>query len=161
MHGAGRVVGLDLGARRIGVAVSDASRSLASPRTVFERSGDPAADLAALAALVVSEEATCVVVGLPRSLSGALGPAARRVLEEVEQLRGALGVPVDTVDERLTTTEALRRRRGRAEEATGRRATGRGAPRRYGPAPGRAVIDHEAAAILLQAWLDAAATDRS
>ena len=72
-----RVVGVDLGERRIGVAVSDGTGTLASPRCTIERSGDAAADRAALAAVVEEVEARRVVVGLPLSLNGRRGPAAR------------------------------------------------------------------------------------
>ncbi|HUO48349.1 MAG TPA: Holliday junction resolvase RuvX, partial [Acidimicrobiales bacterium] len=69
-------MGIDLGARRIGVAVSDSRGTLASPRTTLVRSGDPDADRAALVALVADEAVAKVVVGRPVSLDGRSGPAA-------------------------------------------------------------------------------------
>ncbi|HLH47418.1 MAG TPA: Holliday junction resolvase RuvX, partial [Acidimicrobiales bacterium] len=102
----GRVIGLDLGSRRIGVAVSDGDQRLATSVATVQRGGDPVADHRALAALVGDYEAVGVVVGLPRSLSGAVGPAARAALDEVAALRSSLDVPVDTEDERLTTVTA-------------------------------------------------------
>lgn len=134
----GRLLGLDLGSRRIGVAVTDSDRTLASGVTAIERSSDRARDHAAVAALVEEYGAVGVVVGVPYSLSGATGPAAQAALEEIDQLRGALEVEVDTVDERLTTVAAAG-----ALRASGRRAR-----------QARAVIDQTAAAVLLQSWID-------
>ncbi|HEX5267003.1 MAG TPA: Holliday junction resolvase RuvX, partial [Acidimicrobiales bacterium] len=112
-----------------------------------ERSGDRADDHARLAATAAELGAEEVVVGLPLSLSGGLGPAARAALDEVEELRSALGVPVHTQDERFTTVTATRALR----EADGRRA-GRGTRRARAP---KGAVDEAAAAVLLQAWLDA------
>jgi putative holliday junction resolvase len=140
---AGRVAALDLGSRRIGVAYSDSGRTIASPWGTIERSGDPARDRAAIVDAVREIEASVVVVGLPLSLSGAAGAAARAALDETEALRvvlDPLGVAVETADERFTTTEAQR-----ALTASGRK--GRAA---------RQVIDSAAAMVLLQAWLDRA-----
>ena len=138
-----RVMGIDLGTRRIGLAVSDAGGRLATPAGVVERSGDPARDHALLAAAVTAAEAEAVVVGLPLSLSGATGPAARSALDEIELLRTALGVPVHTQDERFTTVTAARALR----EGGGRSG------RREGRTKG--AVDEAAAAVLLQTWLDA------
>lgn len=134
----GRLLGLDLGSRRIGVAVTDSDRTVASGVTAIERSADRARDHAAVAALVEEYGAVGVVVGVPYSLTGAAGPAAQAALEEIDQLRAALDVEVDTVDERLTTVAAAG-----ALRASGRRAR-----------QARAVIDQTAAAVLLQSWID-------
>jgi putative Holliday junction resolvase len=134
----GRVLGIDLGARRIGIAISDAGQRMAAGLTVVARSGDVGADHRALAALAGDEEAVAAVVGLPRSLDGSLGPAARGVRQEVEQLRTMLGVPVEVIDERFTTVTAAR-----ALRAGGAR-----------PAQARRLVDQEAAAVILQSWLD-------
>ncbi len=139
--GRGRVAALDLGSRRIGVAYSDSGRSLASPWGTIERSGDADRDRAAVVEAVRDVEAVAVVVGLPLSLSGRVGPAARAALQEADALRRELeplGVAVETADERLTTVEAQRSLR-----LAGR--TGRSA---------RRVVDSAAAMVLLQAWLD-------
>jgi putative Holliday junction resolvase len=133
-----KALGLDLGGRRIGVAVSDRAGALATPWTVIERSGDERADHAALAALVAEAGADRVVVGLPLSLDGTYGPAARAVRQEAAALARALPVPVEMADERLTTVTA-----GRALRDTGRAARRR-----------RKVVDQAAAAVMLQAWLD-------
>lgn len=133
-----RVVGLDLGAARIGVAISDPSGVVASPHSVLRRTGSHAADHRAVAAVIEEYEAELLVVGLPRSLDGSLGRAATSTLTEVDELATALAVPVETVDERLTTVSAERSLRDMHV---------RGAAR-------RAVVDKVAAAILLQSWLD-------
>jgi putative Holliday junction resolvase len=142
----GRVVALDLGARRIGVAYSDSRRTLASPWGVVERSGDVSRDHAAVLAVISEVEAGTVVVGLPLSLSGVSGPAAQAALREVATLRQTLeplGVTVETADERFTTVEAQR-----SLTAAGRK----------GPAS-RKVIDSAAAMVLLQGWLDGRARE--
>ena len=139
--GSGRVVALDLGARRIGVAYSDSRRTLASPWGMIPRSGDLGRDHAAVLAVLDEVEAHTVVVGLPLSLSGASGPAAQAALAEVATLRQTLeplDITVETADERFTTVEAQR-----SLTAAGRK--GRAS---------RSVIDSAAAMVLLQAWLD-------
>ncbi len=136
-----RVVGIDLGRRRIGVAVSDGTGTLATPRCTIERTGDDGADWLAVAAVVTEVGARHVVVGLPLSLDGRRGPAARAAVADAQGLAQALaphGVSVETFDERLTTVSAARSlheagRRGRSQ---------------------RSRIDQAAAAVLLQAWLD-------
>jgi putative Holliday junction resolvase len=133
-----RVLGIDLGAKRIGVAVSDRSGTIATPLTVVQRSGNVAADHRRIAALVAEEEAERVVVGMPLSLDGSMGPAARAAAAEAEVLASVVGVPVETYDERLTTVSAersLMEARMRAEAR-------------------RRVVDKVAAAVMLQSWLD-------
>jgi putative Holliday junction resolvase len=134
-----RVVALDLGERRIGVAVSDRAGTVAVPHDTVRRSGDPVADREAIAGLVADLEAERVVVGLPLSLDGSYGPAARRAEEEAKALADALTVPVELADERLTTVTA-----NRSLAASGVRARDR-----------RRAVDQLAATVLLQAWLDA------
>jgi putative holliday junction resolvase len=139
--GAGRVVALDLGERRIGVAYSDSGRLLASPWGVVTRSGDPGRDRTAVLEAISEIDAQTVVVGLPLSLSGANGPAARSALAEVEALRlllEPLGITVETADERFTTVEAQR-------SLTAAGLKGKAA---------RSRIDSAAAMVLLQSWLD-------
>lgn len=134
----GPVVGIDLGSRRIGVAVSDRTATLASPHAVVARSGDVAADHRRLAEITAEVGAVRMVVGLPISLDGSMGSAAQAAIAEADALAAVVGVPVETYDERLTTVTAQRSLR-----AGGTRA------RRQRP-----VIDQAAAAVLLQAWLD-------
>jgi putative Holliday junction resolvase len=136
-----RVIALDLGSRRIGVAISDPTGTIASPHSVIERSGDVALDHQAIASLVGELDAERVVVGLPVSMNGAMGPAARAATAEAETLATVLLVPVETYDERLTTVAADRlllagRVRGGAR---------------------RRVVDKIAAAVILQGWLGAKA----
>ena len=131
-----RVLGLDLGTRRVGVAVS--AGNLATPYSVLERSEDRATDHAAIAALVDELGAERVVVGLPLSLDGKMGPAARAAADEAEVLGDVLGVPVETYDERLTTVTA-----DRSLSSLGLSGQAR-----------RRVVDKVAAAVMLQAWLD-------
>ncbi len=135
---AGRALGLDLGSRRIGVAVSDDDRRVASALAVHERGGSHAEDHLALAAIVAEMGATVVIVGLPLSLTGAEGPAAAAVQAEVSELRRVLDVPVECSDERYSTVIARQ-----ALAGGGRR-----------PAARRAVVDKMAAAAILQTWLD-------
>ncbi|MHB1987082.1 MAG: Holliday junction resolvase RuvX [Acidimicrobiales bacterium] len=142
-----RVLAVDLGERRIGVALSDAGGILASPYTVIERSGNAVSDREQVLALIDDTGAELVVVGLPLSLSGERGVAARKAAAEADELAAIARVPVELFDERLTTVEATRRRRSLASRSLG---PGR-APRRLG----RKGIDAEAAAVLLEAWLDA------
>jgi putative Holliday junction resolvase len=137
------VAAIDLGSRRIGIAYSDSARTLASPWGTVERSGDAQRDRQAVVDAVRECEARTLVVGLPLSLSGGAGPAAKVALDETEALRALLeplGVGVETADERFTTIEAER----------GLRAAGR-----TGKAA-RKVVDSAAAMVLLQAWLDRA-----
>jgi putative holliday junction resolvase len=132
----GRVLGLDLGDARIGVAISDDERRIAVPVGTV-RTGAPA-DLKAIAALVVEHGVTAVVVGHPLLLSGASGDRAHHAERFADALRAVLPVPVALQDERLSTSEAER-----ALRETG--ASGRDR---------RRVLDRSAATVILQAWLD-------
>src|SRR5439155_1130054 len=80
------------------VAPSDTSGAIATPREVLRRTGDPAADRAAIVRAVEELEAELVIVGLPLSLDGSMGPAARAAAVEAEALRAVLSVPVETYD---------------------------------------------------------------
>ena len=133
-----RALGIDLGSKRIGVAVSDISGAVANALTTVHRSRSRRHDHAELARLVRDEEADVVVVGLPLSLDGTEGPAARAALEEAKQLATVVEVPVEMYDERFTTVTAER----------GLMEAGLDARRR------RDVVDKVAAAVMLQAWLD-------
>jgi putative Holliday junction resolvase len=133
-----RALGVDLGSKRIGVAISDRSGTIASPLTVLARGRSRREDHERLAALAREEEAVVVVVGMPKSLSGAIGPAARAATAEIEALASVIGVPVETYDERFTTVTA---ERALAEGGVRGRAR-------------RQVVDKVAAAVILQSWLD-------
>ncbi len=134
----GRVLGLDLGDVRIGVAISDPERRLAVPLGTVH-TGAPA-DLKAIAALVGDNEVTLVVVGHPLSLSGEAGPRAHHTERFAEALRAVLDVPVVLRDERLSTVEADR---ALAAAGVGRRQR-------------RRVVDRSAATVILQSFLDGA-----
>ena len=135
-----RVLGLDVGSRRIGVAVSDPLGLTAQPWDVQETSPtDPDAAAVALAALAARLDVTCVVAGLPLDQRGEVGRQARRVLEFLDRLRAHVSVPVETWDERFSTAAA-------------ERALLEGGVRR---ARRRQVRDKVAASLILQSWLDA------
>ncbi|MFP5318954.1 MAG: Holliday junction resolvase RuvX [Acidimicrobiia bacterium] len=133
-----RAVGIDLGERRIGVAVSDSGGVLAVPHSTVSRSGDETEDHAALARIVEETGAERVVIGLPLSLDGSRGPAARKVLAEATAIEAAVGVPVELYDERFTTVSAARSLAGSGLSSRARRR----------------VVDEAAATVLLQSWLD-------
>ncbi len=133
-----RALGLDLGSKRIGVAISDSDGILATPIEVVSRVGDREREHRVIAELVAEWEAEIVVVGLPYSLDGSVGPAAKLCLSESRALGDTLTVPVVTYDERLTTVTAERSLKEQNMKADARRR----------------VIDKVAASVILQAWLD-------
>jgi putative Holliday junction resolvase len=132
-----RILALDVGERRTGVALSDSLGWLATPLTVL-KSRSREAELAAIVELVQSRQVEQVVVGYPRSLDGSVGPQAKRVDQYVAQLRTHLPeVPVILWDERLSTAQAER-----LIHEAGKRVQ-------------RERIDAAAAAVILQDYLDA------
>ncbi|MGI8587426.1 MAG: Holliday junction resolvase RuvX [Chloroflexia bacterium] len=133
-----RVLALDLGSKRIGVAVSDELRMVARPLTAILSRGRNA-DAAAIAGLVTEQAAGLVLVGLPLPLSGAHGPQAGKVRKFGDYLAAQLAVPVEYWDERFTTLEA-----SRLLTRSGVR-----------PRDQRDQIDSAAAAVLLQSYLNA------
>jgi putative holliday junction resolvase len=134
----GRILGLDLGTRRIGVALSDPSETIAAPLETLTVTGRRAA-LQHIAALCRRHGVARVVVGWPRNMDGSRGPAAQEAEVFAARLRAALDVPVDLWDERLSTAAAERM----LIETGTRRDNRRGAR------------DRVAAALVLQAYLDA------
>ena len=134
----GPVLGIDLGDARIGVAISDESRRLAVPVGTIHV-GQPPGELIAIAEIVRERGVTAIVVGIPLSLRGERGTRAGHAESFTEALAGAVDVPIELQDERLSTVEA--------ERALGAAGT-RGRERRR-------VVDASAAAVILQAWLDA------
>lgn len=134
-----RILAIDVGERRIGVAAADDRTRVAIPITTITVQGDP---VDAIAHVVQEQQADELVVGLPLSLSGALGPQAQRVQALVDALVARLPLPIRTWDERLTTVEAARRLPA---------GTRRGGRRGAGTADRQ---DAVAAAIILQAYLD-------
>jgi putative Holliday junction resolvase len=133
-----RILALDVGDKRIGVAVSDPSRSLARSLVVMARR-DLARTVRRLAALVREQEAVRIVVGHPLSLAGEVGSQAKRVERFTEELARAVEVPVELWDERYSTLSAERILRERG----------------MSPRKRRRWVDATAAAIILQDYLDA------
>ena len=133
-----RAVGIDLGSKRIGVAISDSDGTVATPYEVIQRSGDRDRDRRAIAGIVAEVEAEILVVGLPLSLDGTEGRAAQGARHEAGLLESVVDVPVVLHDERLTTVTAERMLMEQNLKAPERRK----------------VVDKVAAAVLLQAWLD-------
>lgn len=101
------MMALDIGGRRIGVALSDSTRVLASPLTTL-RAEPRAAALARIAELIAQHEVAELVVGLPLTLSGEIGPQAQLIQAFVEELRRVVRVPIQLFDERLTSVAAER-----------------------------------------------------
>ena len=135
----GRVMALDVGGRRIGVALSDTTRVLASPLTTL-RAEPRDRVLSEIAALVQRHEVVEVVVGLPLTLSGEIGPQAHLIQLFVERLKGVLTAPIHLFDERLTTVAAERMMLDLGMKPEQRKAR----------------IDEVAASIILQDFLDSA-----
>ena len=132
-----RILALDHGTKRIGVAVSDETKTIAQPLEYIP--AEPFADfLARLKKLLVEKEIDLVLIGLPRNMDGSYGPAAQKVEAFVAVLRGAITVPIKMWDERLTSAQAnkiliqAKVRRDKRKEK----------------------VDKMAAAILLQSYLD-------
>lgn len=135
----GVLVGVDVGEVRVGVAVSDATGLLAHPVATLSHDREAGSDLSSIVEIVRSRAAVGVVVGLPRSLSGEEGLAARRARDYAVRLQRRLEVPVRLWDERFTTVDAHRNLH---------RSGVRGRDQ-------RAVVDQVAAVLILQAALDA------
>ena len=132
-----RILGLDIGEARIGVALCDPSELLASPVTAIERTNE-SSDLDELIRLVREHDAGEIVVGLPLSLSGSMGDQAHRTRGFADRLSKHVPIPVKMVDERLSTVQAERMLRESGVE----------------PSRDRGRADAAAAAIILQSYLD-------
>ena len=139
---AGRVIAIDLGSRRIGVAVTDGLGLTAQPLETVPRHGGQR-DLEAIAALVRAHDAERIVLGLPLDPEGERGRAAKSVEAFAGRLRAVVGVPVELIDESFSTVEA--------EEVLLAADVSR--------ARRREVVDKMAAAVILRRWLDANAHD--
>jgi putative Holliday junction resolvase len=133
-----RVLGIDLGSRRIGVAVSDGLGLTAQPRATIARHGGMR-DIDAIAAAVRDADADRIVLGLPLDCEGQEGPAAQRARAFGDKLAAALHLPVELIDESFSTVEA--------EEVLLAADVSR--------ARRKQVVDKMAAAVILQRWLDA------
>ncbi len=135
-----KLLALDHGRARTGVAVTDPTGTLARPLPAIARVDSPKG-MAILGELIATEAPELVIVGLPRLMSGELGAQARAASGFADRLRGRFGVAVELVDERLTTKEAARR----LEESAGGRGT-------------RPDLDSVAACVLLESVLMRRAT---
>lgn len=102
-----RILGIDYGQKRFGLALSDEERILASPLPPYQRR-DLDQDLAFLTALVKEKQVGQIIIGLPRNMDGSLGEMAQEVLAFVDILKEKTNLPVDTFDERLSSAEAER-----------------------------------------------------
>lgn len=137
--GRGRRLGIDVGAVRVGVALSDPAPMLAAPLVTLPRDERDRSDVGTLVGLVAEHEVVEIVVGLPKTLAGKTGVAAESAIAYAELLGERVTVPVRLADERLTTVSA------------GRMLSDRGVRGRKQ----RGVIDQAAAVAILQTWLDA------
>ena len=139
-----RIMGLDMGSKTIGVALSDESGLIAHGVETIHRK-NPEKDLAAIANLAGRFNVARVVVGLPINMAGTVGLQAERVLQFVEEMRKALSIHVTTWDERLSTVQA---ERVLLEAGLSRKKR-------------KKVIDKTAATVILQSYLDAEHTRES
>jgi len=143
-----RLLGLDVGDRRIGVAVSDPTGLLAGAFGVVERQNSPSANLARdaerIAAIAREVEAEGIVIGLPRRMDGTLGDQAAKVERFADELSRHLGLPVEYWDERLSTVEANRIMRDAGVRGEKRRGK----------------VDAVAATLILQTYLDRKRSER-
>jgi putative Holliday junction resolvase len=136
-----RALGIDPGSKRIGIAVSDRSGTIASPLVVLQRSRSRQHDLAEIARIAGDEHAEVIVIGLPLNMDGSMSRAAKAATFDARRLATLVDVPVEMHDERLTTVSADRSMLDAGMNAIERRK----------------VVDKVAAAIMLQSWLDARA----
>ncbi len=141
----GRVLAIDWGKRRIGIALSDESRAIASPHKVVQRGGSLDRDLEHIAGLTREHDVSQVVFGLPVRLDGSTGPEASGILEVVEKLKQKVDIPVRTWDERFSTVAAERALIGGNVSRKKRRD----------------LVDQVAAALILQSYLDSVSGEGS
>jgi putative Holliday junction resolvase len=132
-----RSLGLDVGDKRIGVALSDPEGILASPFAVINR-GDESQALEAILNIIKQQQVGRVIIGLPHSLDGSLGEQAQKVKDFVQKLSSRIQVPLEYRDERLTTVMAERLRRASGSKRTKKKTRN----------------DAQAAALILQGYLD-------
>ena len=137
-----RALGIDPGSKRIGLAVSDRSGTIASPFMVLSRTRSRGHDDAEIARIVREEEIEVVVVGLPLNMDGSRGPAAEAAIADARRLASVVDVPIELHDERRTTVTAEQSMRAAGLDGVERRQR----------------VDKVAAAIMLQSWLDSRAS---
>ena len=132
-----RALGLDLGHRRIGIAISDSDGLVSTPYTTLLATSQQD-DIVAILDIASKEEVDLIVLGLPLSLDGGIGPQAQLTLDFCDLLRSATDIPVETWDERYSTLEAKIHLRDAG----------------FTPSRVRARVDAAAATVLLQSYLD-------
>ncbi|MDA0799107.1 MAG: Holliday junction resolvase RuvX [Chloroflexi bacterium] len=137
-----RALGLDVGEVRIGVSTGDTESHIAVTVGTIDRT-ELEADLTRIAELAAEREAEVIVVGMPLSMNGRVGPQAEVTLAFIDVLAERTQLTIDTIDERLTSVEAERRIRQSAAPGRGKRGR-----------PAKGSIDAGAAVLILQAWLD-------
>jgi putative Holliday junction resolvase len=135
-----RILGLDVGSKTIGMAVSDELEIVASTLATLKRKGMEQ-DLRQLIAVIAEQDVGAIVVGLPKNMNGSLGPSAEMVLQLVEELKRTVAQPVITWDERLSTVAA---EKALLEAHMSRKKR-------------KKVIDQVAAVLILQGYLDSRA----
>jgi putative Holliday junction resolvase len=138
-----RLIGLDPGAKTIGVALSDVTLMLASPYGAIRR-GKLAANAAEIAAIAAKQGAGGLVVGLPLSMDGSMGPAAQAAKDWARAVSDATGLPCALFDERLSSAAVNRMLIAEADLTRARRSE---------------AVDRAAAAYMLQSALDASRPD--
>ncbi len=131
-------LGLDIGKKRIGVAGCDGTGLIATPLTTIQRSRW-SQDVEQFKTLIEQRDVTILVIGLPYGLNGELGKQGKRIEQYTQRLAKALQLPIEYVDERLTSIEAETRLQSK---------------KGFSPKRDKAQIDAHAAAIILQQWLD-------
>lgn len=133
-----KILAIDYGTKRIGIALSDATRTLASPQPFIPNQAFPKIK-AILQQLIQKENVTLILIGLPRNMDGSYGPSAELVREFIGKLKsGGVTTPIQTVDERLTTVQASRQLHDAGRNTRQQREK----------------VDSASAAVLLQAYLD-------
>jgi putative Holliday junction resolvase len=137
-----RTLGLDLGDRRIGVAICDAGGLVATPYRTIKRVGDRPAEHNLIAEIVADLGIEAIVVGMPFGLDGSIGPAAKKAKSEIKALRKRFDIEVHSHDERLSTVSAQANLRTQGIKAKRQPE----------------MVDQVAAAVILQAWLDSTGT---
>jgi putative Holliday junction resolvase len=137
-----RALGLDVGEVRIGVSTGDTESHIAVTVGTIQRT-ELEADLTRISELAAERDAEVIVVGMPLSMNGRVGPQAEVTLAFIDVLAERTQLAIDTIDERLTSVEAERRIRQAAPQGRGKRGR-----------PQKGSIDAGAAVLILQSWLD-------
>lgn len=106
-----RLLGIDYGTVRIGLALSDPTRTLASPLPFLENSS-PSQVISTMAALIETHQITGLVIGMPRNMDGTYGPSAQKVRDFIAQIQKSISLPISPIDERLTTAQASKQLSG-------------------------------------------------